>query len=642
MVGMTRKNIVTLLIVQSLTLSLPAWAIGLTASHFLTRKIVSEIEAGSDIFAPENKGLTSTSIIIATLLGIAAPMVAAVAPIRVALGKNLQDSLDPHRSKTKAVVFSIERAEDAKPDPTWLTVGFGLSIFGFLIYYLIPLALLSNNLTLFGNIFFVLLLGMLVGFVLLALNLEHLVERMVVWSCFWWDNRAIPAVVLKNLTAHRPRNRKTTLMFSLSLAFVIFINVAYRVEQQTGLSVALKENGQRITVSTDFNVASIVDVEQVFAEHSDVVADFAWLTADIRKSYSQSQLSSMGHVFYKNVRVRAVTPNFFDVALESYLTPADMDVTSGLSLSEQLYTARGSQTTLNPSSLREPLALDGEPLSSAATLLKLRTPPGLLAGEQPERLLVQKLKPLAWLDSAAGVLMSTFSQLDFDRPQDVLVSLPTYTRLTGKPSADLPFERVLVQLTEAALLEGARERLDHLTTALAQHGRVFDYRDSVTALKQTDEVINLIFSVSTYIAMGLCLFSLVASMYTNIAEQSKEIAILRAVGLNGWAIIRVYVYESFTVTVCAAFMGTVVGTGACFPLFSLMPLVLKSSNIYAHTFTHTHTHPHTYSHTHTHTHTHSHTHTRTHSPRQHHDRAAGALHAGPYPLPTPQLSLLDF
>lgn len=76
-------------------------------------------------------------------------------------------------------------------------IGVALFVFGFLIYYLVPrrinkrlelicvfsqlpLALLSFNLTLFFNIFFGILIGMLFGLILLALNLEHVLERFLV------------------------------------------------------------------------------------------------------------------------------------------------------------------------------------------------------------------------------------------------------------------------------------------------------------------------------------------------------------------------------------------------------------------------------------------------------------------------------
>ena len=59
--------------------------------------------------------------------------------------------------------------------------------------------------------------------------------------------------------------------------------------------------------------------------------------------------------------------------------------------------------------------------------------------------------------------------------------------------------------------------------------------------------------------MALCFFSLVASMFTNIWEQSKEIGILRAVGMTRWQITRLYVYEAFILVLAASMFGLVIG-----------------------------------------------------------------------------------
>jgi ABC-type antimicrobial peptide transport system permease subunit len=39
-----------------------------------------------------------------------------------------------------------------------------------------------------------------------------------------------------------------------------------------------------------------------------------------------------------------------------------------------------------------------------------------------------------------------------------------------------------------------------------------------------------IFSLTTLIAMFICFFSLMSSMFTNVYEQTKEIGVLRALG----------------------------------------------------------------------------------------------------------------
>ena len=107
---------------------------------------------------------------------------------------------------------------------------------------------------------------------------------------------------------------------------------------------------------------------------------------------------------------------------------------------------------------------------------------------------------------------------------------------------------------------------------------MYDYRLTIEELASGDQVMTIIFSVSTYIAMGLCLFSLIASMYTNIYEQSKEIAVLRALGLTAVQLEKVYVYEAFTLTAAASVMGTCIGVMVGFTmtlqrtLFTQLPI----------------------------------------------------------------------
>ena len=59
--------------------------------------------------------------------------------------------------------------------------------------------------------------------------------------------------------------------------------------------------------------------------------------------------------------------------------------------------------------------------------------------------------------------------------------------------------------------------------------------------------------------MIIAFFSLNTSMYTNIVEQSKEIGILRALGLTRGAIFRIYTYEALFLVLSSAFLGSCIG-----------------------------------------------------------------------------------
>ncbi len=62
------------------------------------------------------------------------------------------------------------------------------------------------------------------------------------------------------------------------------------------------------------------------------------------------------------------------------------------------------------------------------------------------------------------------------------------------------------------------------------------------------------------ITMFLCFFSLSSSMSANIYEQSKEIGILRAMGLPRRRLYLLYIYEAFILVLSSSLLGIIIGT----------------------------------------------------------------------------------
>jgi len=67
------------------------------------------------------------------------------------------------------------------------------------------------------------------------------------------------------------------------------------------------------------------------------------------------------------------------------------------------------------------------------------------------------------------------------------------------------------------------------------------------------------FNFTTVVAMLISFFSLMSSMYTNIFEQSKEIGILRAIGIKNSWIYRVYIEEAFILVFSSSLLGLMIG-----------------------------------------------------------------------------------
>jgi len=88
----------------------------------------------------------------------------------------------------------------------------------------------------------------------------------------------------------------------------------------------------------------------------------------------------------------------------------------------------------------------------------------------------------------------------------------------------------------------------------------FNYFDFMEVTASINGIMDIVFSATTYICLFLCLFSVISSMYINIYEQSKEVAVLRAIGLSKYETYKVYLYEAIVLILSSCIMG--VGIGA--------------------------------------------------------------------------------
>jgi len=65
--------------------------------------------------------------------------------------------------------------------------------------------------------------------------------------------------------------------------------------------------------------------------------------------------------------------------------------------------------------------------------------------------------------------------------------------------------------------------------------------------------------IVTIFTMIIAFFSLSTSMFTNIIEQTKEVGILRAIGLSQFPLFRIYIYEAFFLVMSSAILGGAIG-----------------------------------------------------------------------------------
>ena len=130
--------------------------------------------------------------------------------------------LDPKKQKMGSyIIFGL------------MSVAYGLSI-----YYFLPLAMLSMNFGLLLTILLSILIGMILGLSMLAFNVQRFLEIFMTYLLLFWEKASMRRMVLMNLSAHRLRNKMTSIIYSISLGFLIFlivmVNLQIEVISMTG------------------------------------------------------------------------------------------------------------------------------------------------------------------------------------------------------------------------------------------------------------------------------------------------------------------------------------------------------------------------------------------------------------------------
>ena len=94
---------------------------------------------------------------------------------------------------------------------------------GMTVYYFLPYALLTTNAALLLQIFFFILLGLIFGLTLIAVNLRGFFEKILIYVLLFWEKSSMRILIKKNLIAHKKTNKLTSVIYALTLGCIIFL-----------------------------------------------------------------------------------------------------------------------------------------------------------------------------------------------------------------------------------------------------------------------------------------------------------------------------------------------------------------------------------------------------------------------------------
>ena len=142
----------------------------------------------------------------------------------------------------------------------------------------------------------------------------------------------------------------------------------------------------------------------------------------------------------------------------------------------------------------------------------------------------------------------------------MLANVPSYLHMTEMFMDELPWRYILIRMKDPD---------DHATI----DQMVVDFKESVSpntnvgavytetkAMDSVKDIVDVTFSMTIAIMMFLCFFSLTTSMSANLYDQSKEIGILRAIGVTKGRIRLLFFYEALILVIASCLLGIFVGT----------------------------------------------------------------------------------
>lgn len=617
--GFKKNHLVRAIIMKSLAFSVPGLCFGLLVALIINVGLRMVIFLKTDNY--ESYELTPVSIIIGTVFGLTMPLISNYFPIQRALGKNLRNSLDLNRRSKDEVGIKVEKLEDVGISVNQLIVSVILIVVGFSCYYLVPYSLFKQKYTLVFLLLNMVLILIIIGLTFICILVFEYLESLILWlainSCCRCDKR-LHHVISKNMEGHRPRNTKTSLMFTLAISFLIFSASSFHLTSSLVVKTAESYIGADLKV---FNLNDCCIDEVPIAEFltnqqneegspvldfSFVTASAAWMQNIATDNYGESDyIYTEAESHYAIATTYYGVPaNLLDVTFSEFYIPKDLQDVSGVSTLDDgkvnavglLYSDKDIvQYPTYPSDDQDAYNIGRQysrtygtgPTENVKLLLSsgLQQPMGIEAGNivnwqafyhgtvkyrSTVRGLVTKfpgftfsgLNTIQFLGNTALMSMDQFEVF----LQDLYNTNVDYEQRVQNKTAGYTF---VDNIPKGILFVKLNPDISDSKRIFISNGIRNFFRDQTTVMLETNDVVksfnsvsqifNIFIAIIASIALFIAFFLLLVASTQNVNDAIWEYGVLRSMGLTKGEGMRIYIYEAYIVVISAAILGTIVG-----------------------------------------------------------------------------------
>lgn len=121
--------------------------------------------------------------------------------------------------------MKVQKLADVGLSVNQFLVSLILIVIGFTTYYFIPLSFSKGKISIMFLLLNLILVMVVIGLTFLSTLVTTALERLILWltlhTCCRRDKKMYP-IIVSNMDAHSKRNNKTSIIFSMSIAFLIF------------------------------------------------------------------------------------------------------------------------------------------------------------------------------------------------------------------------------------------------------------------------------------------------------------------------------------------------------------------------------------------------------------------------------------
>lgn len=616
--GLHHSVLIIILFFQSLFFSLPGIILGVFFCKIVyipVDYIISQYaETSIDV------SISTSALVLGVGIGFFIPTFGIVGLVKRALTKTLRDALDIYHHVVSDAKVKIQKLEDIGMSLPEMLISIIMVVIGFGVYYGIPTAFVSQNYSLFFRFLTLLLLVMILGETLLGQVINNVLEKVCVSLIVWGSHKKLKIVIKKNLQSHFSRNSKTSVMFSLCLAYIIFAaalfslmggSLSRQIEWSTGADISISSNDIFHPLPED-DIRNIIENNMLTDE--DLIDSYTFVTYPINHlgSISSANVGPISGISSKRLSLYGVEPNILKTLINRYYSAEEYDYKYIInndpieslnqiidplkdyidfipevfeSVNSGKVTTKGNIKHYYPLNATRtytrgfPILIGKNYMTDTFTDITDWIPM-VIDGYDNNINEVYMMKAIGTLNKfpgfngvSSGALSSEYvGFISMDHYQEIVERTTEYLKIANPTTIFLKeiaskypknpykkhlFIKVRPETTDFQIEDIINNILRYIDDSSKYS--VTNLRQSVKSTNSIAELLNKIFYFIAFLGIFMCSFMCYLSFTANLKENSWEFGILRSIGLSAFEVINVYIYEAICIILSCVIVGTIIG-----------------------------------------------------------------------------------